>query len=107
IAFEAKAKMVLGKLDEAEQLFRRSLELEPKNDKTWRLLARLYVQKKDVDQAVEAVRMSREINPLESQDTGVVEEQVRGIGGVLNYNYGPGGVYTEGPGAENPLIIAP
>lgn len=107
IAYEARAKMGLGKLDEAERLYRRSLELEPKNDKTWRMLARLYVQKKDVDQAVEAVRMSREINPLEAQDTGLVEDQVRGIGGRLNYNYGPGGVYTEGPSAENPLINAP
>jgi len=92
IAFEAKAKMALGKLDESEQLFLRSLEKDPKNDRTWRTLARLYVQERNVDKAVYAIGKSRQLNPLESQDTGPVEEQVRAIGGKLYYNYAPGGI---------------
>jgi hypothetical protein len=66
--------------------------MEPTNDKTWRILARLYVLTEEKDKAVEAIRKSRELNPLESQDTGLVEEQVRAIGGILDYRYGPGGV---------------
>jgi hypothetical protein len=92
IAYEGKAKVGLGKLDEAERLLMRSLEIEPRNDRTWRILARLYIQKKQVDAAVEAVRRSRQINPLESQDTGPVEEQIRAIGGSLLYHYIPGGI---------------
>ncbi|MBI5871165.1 MAG: O-antigen ligase family protein [Actinobacteria bacterium] len=92
IAYEAKAKMALGKLDEAEALLLESLEIEPMNDKTWRVLTRVYVQTKQTDKAVAAIRKSRELNPLESQDTGPVEEQVRAIGGILDYRYGPGGV---------------
>jgi len=92
VAYEAKAKMALGKLDEAEVLLLESLDMEPMNDKTWRVLARLYVQTRQTDKAVAAIRKSRELNPLESQDTGLVEEQVRSIGGILDYRYGPGGV---------------
>ncbi|MHB8793160.1 MAG: O-antigen ligase family protein [Thermoleophilia bacterium] len=92
LALEGKSKMALGKLDEAEALILESLDKEPMNDKTWRVLARLYVQTKQTDKAVAAIRKSREINPLESQDTGLVEEQVRSIGGILDYRYGPGGV---------------
>ncbi len=92
LMYQAKAKMGLGKLDEAEQLLLQSIDKDPKNDKTWRVLARLYVQEKKVDQAVNAVENSRKINPLESQDTGQVEDLVRSIGGGLYYQYAPGGI---------------
>lgn len=92
LAMEAKAKLSLGKLDEAEALLLESLDMEPTNDKTWRILARLYVLTEEKDKAVAAIRKSRELNPLESQDTSLVEEQVRAIGGILDYRYGPGGV---------------
>ncbi|MDO8736290.1 MAG: O-antigen ligase family protein, partial [Thermoleophilia bacterium] len=97
LAYEAKGKMALGKLDEAEALLLQSLDIEPANDKTWRVLARLYVQTKQTDKAVEAIRTSRELNPLESQDTGQVEEQIRAIGGFLYYQYIPGGINVLAP----------
>ena len=92
VAYEAKAKLALGKLEESEQLFLESLDKNPKDDKTWRMLARLYIQRKDVEKAVNAAKTSRSINPLESQDTGPVEEQLRAIGAVLGYQYVPGGI---------------
>ena len=92
LAYQGRAKMGLGKLDEAEQLILQSLEKDPKNDKVWRMLARVYVQKKEVNKAVEADQLSRQINPLESQDTGQVEEQIRAAGGWLWFHYLPGGI---------------
>ncbi len=92
LAYQGKAKMVLGKPDEAEALLKRSVEKDPKNDKTWRLLARLYIQKKDVHDSYLALKESRSINPLESQDTGQVEQQFSAIGGIVNYYYQQGGI---------------
>lgn len=92
IAYEAMAKMDMGKMDEAEVLMLESLDLEPMNDRNWRRLAWFYVQTGETDKAVDAIRKSRELNPLESQDTGRVEDLVRSIGGILDYKYSPGGV---------------
>ena len=90
--------MALGKLDEAEKLLRQSLEKNPKDDKTWRMLARLYVRRSRMStKAVDAVERSRAINPLESQDTGQVEEQLRAIGGMLGFHYVPGGIDENAP----------
>ncbi len=103
LAYQARANMGLGKLDQAEQLFIQSLQKNPKSDKTWRMLARLYVQEKQVDKAVEADQISRQINPLETTDTGPVEEQIRQAGGWLWFHYIPGGIddstYRPAPGS--------
>ncbi len=84
-----------GDVDEAERLILLALDLEPYNDKFYRNLTRIYLAKANAAQdpeekldytakAVDAIRKSRELNPLESKDTGPLEEEVRKLtGGAL------------------------
>ncbi|MCL4472630.1 MAG: O-antigen ligase family protein [Actinobacteria bacterium] len=92
LVYQARAQYRLGKLDGAEQLFLQALEKNPKNDKTWRMLAHVYLDKKEVDQAVEADQISRQLNPLETTDTAPLEEAIRKAGGFLWFHYIPGGI---------------
>lgn len=83
-----------GDIDEAERLVLEAIDLEPYSDKYYRNLTRIYITKANAAQdperqqeytekAVEAIKKSRELNPLESKDTGPLEIEVRKLGGVL------------------------
>lgn len=88
----AGAAQTRGDYDAAESLILQAIDLESHNDKLYRDLTRLYIIKANAAQdpeqkldytakAVDAIRKSRELNPLESRDTGPLEEEVRKLTG--------------------------
>ncbi len=79
----AQASMGLGRPQDAENYMLQALQLEPYNDQFERNLARIYMETNQVDKAVAALKKSREINPLESRETGLLEQQVRKMGGHI------------------------
>lgn len=62
---------------EAERLMLEAIELEPYNDMFYRSLTRIYIRTGNAEGAIYAIKKSRELNPLESRDTGPLEEQLR------------------------------
>ena len=82
---EALAAQGLGHNDQAEQLMKQALQIEPQNDKFERNLARIYIAENNVPGAVDAIKKARQLNPLESQETGNLEVQIRKMGGILGY----------------------
>jgi hypothetical protein len=83
LAYEGLAYQALGNLDQAERLMLEAVDLEPYNDKFYRSLTQIYIQKGDADGAVAAIKRSRELNPLESKETGALEEKVRQMPGAV------------------------
>ncbi|MFA6001907.1 MAG: O-antigen ligase family protein [Thermoleophilia bacterium] len=92
LVLQAIAAQGQGRADEAEALLLKARDIEPNNYKIYLNLSRLYMSSKNLDKAVESIRKARQLNPLESKEIGPQEEQVRAIGGILDYKYGPGGV---------------
>ena len=81
LILKALAVQAAGNVDEAERLILMAIDLEPYNDKYYRNLTRIYIQKGDGEEAAWAITRSRQLNPLESRDTGPLEEEVRKING--------------------------
>jgi hypothetical protein len=81
LILKAIAVQAAGDVDEAESLILQAIDLEPYNDKYYRNLTRVYLQKGDPDGATLAIHRSRELNPLESKETGQLEEEVRKLTG--------------------------
>ncbi|MFA5810414.1 MAG: O-antigen ligase family protein, partial [Thermoleophilia bacterium] len=95
LILQAIAAQGQGRVDEAEALLLKARDIEPNNYRIYLNQSRLYVSTKNLDMAVESIRRARQLNPLESKEIGVQEGQVRTIGGVLDYKYGPGGVLVD------------
>ena len=92
LILQAIAAQGQGRADEAEALLFKARDIEPNNYKIYLNLSRFYVSTNNVDMAVESIKQARKLNPLESKELGPQEEQVRAIGGIIFYRYGPDGV---------------
>ena len=60
---EAFSKHKQGKLTDAENLYKKILEEEPKNADVWNLLGLLYSQINDFSKAEEYIKKALELNP--------------------------------------------
>lgn len=97
VVLQALARQGMNDVDGAAILLEKARDMEPDNDRTYRNLARVYIeqyetakQKGDtaamqniLDKATTAIIKSRTLNPLESKETGDLEIQIRTLGGYV------------------------
>jgi hypothetical protein len=65
-----------GDLDEALRILEEARDLEPNNFTVYQRLAEVYLVKGETQNAVEAIVLARELNPLDSGNTGILEQQI-------------------------------
>jgi len=73
LAVEGLELLSAGQLDKALEVLQKARRLDPRNDRVWALLGRVWFKKGDVRQALDAFRLAVRLNPEDTMSRIMVE----------------------------------